>query len=102
LVWQYGNGSGLNPTEKVLNPVQNTWYQRTFVYTAIDATAHLAIAHMYASAAAANGKVMEVQYVSCVDLTALEANLGIEITQENYEDWISKLPNQYIDRFQMW
>jgi hypothetical protein len=86
----------------VTNPVVGQWYTGVVIITCDNAYRNISFFHGYLNAATANGKVMEVQYVSCVDLTALEADLGIEITQENYEDWISKLPNQYIDRFQMW
>ena len=86
----------------VTNPVVGQWYTGVVIITCDNAYRNISFFHGYLNAAAANGKVMEVQYVSCVDLTALESDLGIEITQENYEDWISKLPDQYIDQFRMW
>lgn len=51
-------------------PVQNEWYELVYVLTATRADEIVVSAqHQYADAATATGKVMEVQYMSCIDLT---------------------------------
>ena len=78
------------------SPVANTWYQKTIIITCDNTYATLAIYHIYATNAAANGKVMEVQYVSCVDLTAA-FGAGNEPTQEEYAAWINTQSNSWFD-----
>ncbi len=96
LVWQFGNGTSLNQPQQVTSPVQNTWYPRTFVYTATSATTTLSIAHIYTDAATANGKVMEVQYVSCVDLTDA-FGAGNEPTTGEMNSYMAQFDNNWFN-----
>jgi hypothetical protein len=76
-------------------PVANQWYQLTVLQTITNAQAYIWIVHNYATATIANGQKMEVQYVSCVDLTAhFPADVP---TQSVYARWIVKQPNAWID-----
>ena len=43
----------------------------------------------------------KMKYATCVDLTAA-FGAGNEPTLTDYETWISKLPDHYIDKFAMW
>lgn len=52
------------------NPVANEWYSFSAIYTPNANTVTLKIAHTYADAATSNGKVMEVQDVLTINLTA--------------------------------
>jgi hypothetical protein len=77
------------------NPAENQWYQLTVLQTITSAQAYIWIIHNYATAAIAYGKKMEVQYVSCVDLSAdIVASLP---TQAVYARWIATQPNAWID-----
>jgi hypothetical protein len=62
------------------NPIQNTWYRLGVMGTAGNTNSALIIRHTYVDAVTANGKVMEVQDVSVLDLTAL-FGAGLEPTQ---------------------
>ena len=84
-------------TESVLTPVANTWYQITVVFTANGTfPEELRLYHQYADASTANGKVMEAQYVSIVDLTDA-FGAGNEPTQTEYESWINTQSNSWFD-----
>jgi len=77
------------------NPVENQWYQITMFQTISAPQAYIWIMHSYATAAIANGKKMEVQYVSCVNLTA---HFPVVVpTQSVYARWIATQPNAWID-----
>jgi len=87
---------GTAVTVDIQNPVNNTWYQRTIIITANSTYSDLTLYQYYVDADTANGKVMEVQYVSCVDITALEAALGRAITDAQmamimnlYDGWFN-------------
>ena len=55
----------------VTSPIANQQYSMSMVLTSLDSVNYTnAVQHTYADAATANGKVMEVQYVLCIDLTA--------------------------------
>jgi len=79
------------------NPIQNQWYPIIVLFTASGiASATLNFQHGYSSAAEASGKVMEVQYVSCVDLT-VAFGAGNEPTQTEYESWINTQSNSWFN-----
>ena len=68
-----GVTAGANQTLVFNNPVNGTWYDLSFVATQpADVTGNIAVklAHYYATSAIANGKVMEVQEIIAIDLTA--------------------------------
>jgi hypothetical protein len=54
----------------VSSPTANEWYPAGVVINASSVYAYTIFDHSYADAATANGKVMEVQYVLAIDLTA--------------------------------
>lgn len=68
------------PRIAVNYPVINQWYKITGVITATETGNRVLFQHTYADAATANGKVMEVQQVLAIDLTAL-FGAGNEPTQ---------------------
>jgi hypothetical protein len=78
------------------NPVANTIYQKTILTTPTDSARYFYVFHHYANAATANGKVMEVQYVSCVDLTA-KFGAGNEPSQTDYANWIATQSNSWFN-----
>jgi hypothetical protein len=87
---------GTAVTVDIQNPVNNTWYQRTIIITANSTYSDLTLYQYYVDTDTANGSVMEVQYVSCIDLTDLEAALGREVTvgemsaiMDIYDGWFS-------------
>ncbi len=66
---RFANGLG---DINVNNPVQNTLYTVSRVFTATSAENVNYVAHFYADAATANGKILEVQNVMCIDLTEID------------------------------
>lgn len=76
------------------NPVENQWYQITVLRTIVSPQAYIWIMHNYATAAIANGKKMEVQYVSCVDLSTYFVPVP---TQSVFARWIATQPNSWIN-----
>lgn len=72
------------------SPVQNQWYTVSGVGTSGVATENIEIrlVHVYASAATANGKVMEVQGVLAIDLTAI-FGAGNEPTSAQMDRWFT-------------
>ena len=84
------------PVTIQVTPVENQWYQLTVLKTITSAQAYIWIMHYYATEAIASGKVMEVQYVSCVDLTAA-FGAGNEPTQTEYESWINTQSNSWFN-----
>ena len=77
-------GATYNYAAAVSSPVLNQWYTIIFNITVgtMANPLHLYAEHMYADAATANGKVMELQEVLAVDLTAdgLTSRTAAEIT----------------------
>jgi len=70
-LYSYFGGEGDKGISEILSPVQNQWYVLSGVVTTRDiAPDSLYIASMYSSAETANGKVMEVQEVMAIDMTA--------------------------------
>lgn len=53
------------------NPIQNEWYDFTFIRTATVVDNNIALYHFYADAPTANGKVMEAKEVMVINLTAI-------------------------------
>ena len=76
-------------------PLKDQWYSKCGIVTA-SSTAGFSSYHQYADSTTANGKVMEVQYVSCVDLTAT-FGAGSEPSQTDYENWIKTQSNSWFD-----
>lgn len=79
-------------------PTNGEWYTLSGIATTTSPVNNLTVRvdHFYASTAIASGKVMEVQYVSCVDLTA-EFGAGNEPSQTDYENWIKTQSNSWFD-----
>ena len=75
-------------------PVLNTWYNLTVVGNFL--TNSIRIDHNYVDSTTANGKVMEVQYVFAIDLTA-PFGKGNEPTVEQMDEIMSKFPNSWFD-----
>lgn len=64
--------SGTNPIAVTSNPVANKWYTLSGIFTNSNYF-RLLPEHLYADAATASGKVMEMQHVHVVDITNLPA-----------------------------
>jgi hypothetical protein len=92
--WRFGLST--YSTSEIIAPTINEWYQKTYVFTADSTYDTIMLVDRYTDAAAANGKVMEVQYVSCVDLTAA-FGAGNEPTQTEFESWINTQSNSWFD-----
>lgn len=96
-----GSTSGQISGISVLTPAQNQIYNFSVIVTTTSALVgeliHLKLMHMYADAATANGKVMEVQYVQALDLTQI-FGAGKEPTKEQM-DWLlaQKYANSWFD-----
>ena len=68
-----GTTAGTEQYAAQATPAQNTWYNVSAVLTVpVDFTGNLEVKlrHNYVDGATANGKVMEVQEVMCIDMTA--------------------------------
>jgi lysophospholipase L1-like esterase len=78
------------------NPVINQWYTGVHVTKASSSSTAFHTYHAYANAATASGKVMEVQYVLVIDLTA-SFGAGKEPTAAHIEKLLSKYPNSWFD-----
>jgi hypothetical protein len=90
---KYYTSGGDNGT-LVTSPNVNEWYQKTIIITNGYATQNNYIYHFYPSAAIASGKVMKVQYVSLVDLTAA-FGAGNEPSLTDYTNWIATQSNSW-------
>ena len=78
-------------------PIQNQWYIVERVVTATVANSlNLYVTHGYTDAAIANGKVLEVQYVSAIDLTAT-FGAGNEPTATEMDEILAYYPNSWFD-----
>ena len=85
----YFGGGGDKAISEILSPVQNQWYVLSGVVTIGDITPDsLFIASIYSSAGTTNGKVMEVQEVFAIDMTAegLE-NLTADQMNAKFPHW---------------
>lgn len=79
-------------------PTQDTEYAKSIVFTSgITLTVGDAFTHTYADASTANGKVLQVKYVSLLDLTQI-FGAGKEPTKEQM-DWLlaQKYTNSWFD-----
>ncbi|MGF7145982.1 hypothetical protein HNQ56_004430 [Anaerotaenia torta] len=87
---------GIPEAQTIMNaPSANIWYSLGVIINALDTSSVFALFHIYADATTANGKVMEVKKVMCVDLTELFV-AGNEPTKEQC-DYIF---DHYIDGLQ--
>ena len=77
------------------NPTINTWYPKTFLMSGTFASTFTPLV-IFASAAAQSGAVVDIQYVSCVDLTA-EFGAGNELALTDYESWINTQSNSWFN-----
>jgi prepilin-type N-terminal cleavage/methylation domain-containing protein len=80
----------------IVNPVQNQWYKITGISTSTQTTGYFPIWHQYADAATANGKVMQVQNVLVIDLTAT-FGAGNEPTQAQMDTIMASYPNNWFN-----
>ena len=78
----------------VSTPVINQWYDASAVMIAIDTNQYVSLSHHYASGAIASGKVMEIQYVSEVDLTTAFGSPN-EPDAAEVDEYIDRLPNYH-------
>jgi hypothetical protein len=88
-------GHGPSAIARITVPIINQWYQVTGVVSN-PSNAELRIYHSYADSATANGKVMEVQYVSVINLTQIFGT-GNEPTKEQMDALLSAYPNSWFD-----
>ena len=89
-------GSDINNNSLfVSNPVANTWYSASHIFTKSTDT-FLRLRHVYIDAETANGKVMEVQYVAFIDLTAT-FGAGKEPTLAEMDRLMARYPNSWFD-----
>jgi len=90
---------GSVPTISLSSPTVDTWYTLSDVLTNTTGTGNLKLRlqHSYVDAATANGKVMEVQYVSAINLTQI-FGAGNEPTKEQM-DWLlaQRFTNSWFD-----
>ena len=80
----------------VLAPVQNQWYDLSFVKSAVDTSGSIVVYHNYNTGADAIGKIMEVQYPLSIDLTAT-FGAGNEPTVEQMDAIMAKFENSWFD-----
>lgn len=52
------------------SPTINQWYTSSSIITGVSSSPYLTVYHYYADASTANGKIMEIQEVMCIDLTS--------------------------------
>ena len=71
----------------VNTPTINVWQSISFIATTTT-DINMTIRHVYANAATASGKVMEIKYVSVIDLTAPTAALGYQPTATQMDAWL--------------
>jgi hypothetical protein len=83
---------------QINNPIINTWYETSFVFNinanALNST--LEFSQLYPDSATANGAVMEVQYVSAINLTQV-FGVGNEPTKEQMDYLLSVYPNSWFN-----
>jgi hypothetical protein len=89
-------GAGQNTT-MALAPTASAWNQITKVVTCSNATdSYFYLFQNYASSEFANGKVLQIQYVSVIDLTE-GFTAGYEPTEAGFTAWLIKQPNAWFD-----
>ena len=90
-------GGNINAVEYTL-PVINQWYTVNVVVTRTTQTGslNLEFAHIYVDTTTANGKILEVQYVSIIDLTNLFGS-GNEPTVAQMDYLLSNFPNSWFN-----
>lgn len=94
-----GQSAGANQDYTIANPVINQWYTISSVMTQpsdVLGTVQLKLYHTYLSMVAATGMVMEVQYVSAIDLTAT-FGVGNEPSASAMDYLLSKYHNSWFD-----
>lgn len=79
----------------IANPVINQWYVVSHIFARTTDT-NIRPRHVYADTSTANGKVMEVQYVEAIDLTAT-FGVGKEPTVEQMDEIMSRFTNSWFD-----
>jgi len=78
-------------------PSQNQWYTKSAILASTgNGNLNVGISETYTDAATANGKVMEVQYVSAIDLT-IAFGVGNEPTQAQMDTIMSSYPNSWFN-----
>ena len=93
------NGSQLEVPAAINLPVKDVWYTSSnlFTPTTDDAkTTQMRFRHEYPSGDLANGKVLEVKYVSVIDLTTA-FGAGKEPTLAEFERILARFPNSWFD-----
>jgi len=94
-----GSVSGTDQNHELALPTINTWYRLSFVATQpadVGGNIRVKFYHQYADAATADGKIMEVQYVSCFNLTAI-FGAGHEPTVAQINAMLAQYPNSWFD-----
>jgi hypothetical protein len=86
-----GSGGGSVLSSPALNnPTVDAWYSISYIFTLTDqiGNVRLNIVHTYPDATTANGKVMEVQEVMAIDLTALGLDaLTVDQCNQRFPSW---------------
>lgn len=92
----FGWDTGWFSVTQIANPVINNWYKFSGVLTTRVALTSIVPCHYYADGSIATGKVMEVQYVEVLDLTAT-FGAGNEPTVEQMDAIMAKFENSWFD-----
>ena len=80
----------------VLNtPIINTWYKLSGIFTATSYQS-VVINNAYINTATANGKTMDIQYITLIDLTAA-FGAGKEPTLAEMDRLMARFPNSWFD-----
>ena len=90
--FQVGNIPGI----AVTLPVQNQWYEASVVTVATGVSNLARLYHYYVDAATSTGKVMEIQRVLYLDLTAI-FGAGNEPTAVEMDALLTKYPNSWFN-----
>jgi len=86
---------GVSPTI-VSAPTINTRYSVSLIFTASSTVSNLRLINLYASAELATNAVMEIQYVTCIDLTA-DFGAGSEPTKTQMDASLARFPDSWFD-----
>lgn len=89
------NGDG-SPLATRNTPAANVWYTLSAVGKINGTNRNIMVQHSYADAATANGQIIEVQYVSTLNLTAIFGK-GNEPTAEQMDAIMAKFPNSWFN-----
>ena len=84
------------PGIAVTLPVQNQWYEASVVTVATGVSNLARLYHYYVDAATSTGKVMEIQRVLYLDLTAI-FGAGNEPTAVEMDALLTKYPNSWFN-----